>query len=220
MHVICMKMYLSLFSKFAKSFNLSSSFSFPIWSKLVTSSIGWRCCPNIFPKQPKPSFYSLQFYSRDLRPILILSKRSLAIFFIQKIHNIRIRWNFYHHQAFFIIFVYFLVYVFFIFSKYGMIYMYFKGWRLTDSLLMADMSKVYIMRRGWTLCLDGIGLAISRSQVGQVRSPGHGYRTVDGRPVDGQPPILNWGGLLWLKSDRSTSLDWSKWKGQKGKWSF
>ena len=108
LHVICMKMYLSLFSKFAKSFNLSSSFSFPIWSKLVTSSIGCRCCPNIFPKQPKPSFYSLQFYARDLRPILILSKRSLAIFFIQKIHNIRIRWNFYHHQAFLIIFVYFL----------------------------------------------------------------------------------------------------------------
>ena len=77
----------------------------------------------------------------------------------------------------------FFVYVFFIFSKYGMIYMYFKGWRLTDSLLMADMSKVYIMRRGWTLCLDGIGLAISRSQVGQVRSPGHGYRTVDGQLV-------------------------------------
>ena len=48
---------------------------------------------------------------------------------------------------------------------------------------MADMSKVYIMRRGWTLCLDGIGLAISRSQVGQVRSPGHGYRTVDGQLV-------------------------------------
>ena len=47
-----------------------------------------------------------------------------------------------------------------------MIYMYFRRWRLTDSLLMADMSKVYIMRRGWTLCLDGIGLAISRSKVG------------------------------------------------------
>ena len=111
----------------------------------------------------------------------------------------------------------FFVYVFFIFSKYGMIYMYFKGWRLTDSLLMADMSKVYIMRRGWTLCLDGIGLAISRSQVGQVRSPGHGYRTVDGRPVDGQPPILNWGGLFWLKSDRSESLDSPTWTDQNGR---
>ena len=69
---------------------------------------------------------------------------------------------------------------------------------------MADMSKVYIMRLGWTLCLDGIGLAISRSQVGQVRSPMvmvtvrssdksdgpwtsnerfGGYRTLIGQPV-------------------------------------
>ena len=93
---------------------------------------------------------------------------SLAVFLIDKIHYFRIHY-FYHHQAWTLRKLYFLfvfVYAFFIFSKYEMIYMYFRRWRLTDSLLMADMSKVYIMRRGWTLCLDGIGLAISRSKVG------------------------------------------------------
>ena len=82
-----------------------------------------------------------------------------------------------------------------------MIYMYFKGWRLTDSLLMADMSKVYIMRRGWTLCLDGIGLAISRSQVGQVRSSGHGYGTVGGQPI-GPADWSDWDGYHWLAKEK------------------
>ena len=125
--------------------------------------------PKNFPEATLTNILFSSSLKGHLRSKFCEHQWSLAVFLIDKIHYFRIHY-FYHHRAlnlrklYFFLFIF--VYVFFIFSKYEMIYMYFRRWRLTDSLLMADMSKVYIMRRGWTLCLDGIGLAISRSKVG------------------------------------------------------